>query len=110
MNVLVDLLRLDREYGELCELVKQNFKVKSLPIVTSGVSGGAQDALVLSLAADTQRERQGDKKSAVLVICSEEKECRRLCLEYSSFGYSCTHFVGRDLTFYNITASHEFEH
>lgn len=110
MNVLVDLLRLDREYGELCELVKQNFKVKSLPIVTSGISGGAQDALVLSLAADTQNERQGDKKSAVLVICSEEKECRRLCLEYSSFGYSCTHFVGRDLTFHNITASHEFEH
>ena len=111
MSVLTELIRLDREYIQLCELVKQNFRSKSLPIVTSGLSGGAQDALMLTLASDTAILRQDlGKKQAVLVICAEEKECRRLCHEYGAFGYSCAHYIGRDLTFYNVTASHEFEH
>ncbi|MBQ4090972.1 MAG: hypothetical protein IJC64_01505 [Clostridia bacterium] len=111
MNVLTQLIRLDREYGELCELVGRNLaSAKSLPIVASGLSGGAQDALILSLTADTQAKLCAGRKRAALVICSEEKECQRLCREYGSLGYVCTHYVGRDLTFYNVTASHEFEH
>ncbi len=111
MNILTDIIKLDREYGELCALAKRNFGTRSLPIVTSGISGGAQDALILSLAHDTQGERSAKgKRQAVLVICSEEKECQRLCREYTEHGLCCAVFTGRDLTFYNITASHEFEH
>ena len=111
MSVLTDIIRLDREYLQLCELARRNFSGKSLPIVTSGLSGGAQDALMLTLAADTQALRiKNGKKSAVLVVCAEEKDCQRLCREYSTQGLSCAHFIGRDLTFYNVTASHEFEH
>lgn len=110
-NILTDLIRLDREYEQLCELAKRNFRVKSLPIVASGLSGGAGDALSLSLCRDTEGERTNDgKRAPVLVICAEEKECRTLSEQYSGFGLRTAFYMPRDLTFYNITASHEFEH
>ena len=68
-NILTDLIRLDREYEQLCELAKRNFRVKSLPIVASGLSGGAGDALSLSVCRDTEGERTNDgKRAPVLVI------------------------------------------
>ncbi len=110
-NILTDIIRLDREYGELCELAKKNFKARSLPIVASGLSGGAQDALCISLCRDTFDERKdGVGRVSALCICSEEKECRELSERYARFGLRTAFFVSRDLTFYNITASHEFEH
>ena len=45
-----------------------------------------------------------------LIICHEEKECRRLCLFLEQSNLRAAFFMGRDLTFHNITASHEFEH
>ncbi len=110
-NILTDLIRLDREYEQLCELARKNFKVKALPIVASGLSGGAGDALSISLCRDTEKERLIDgRRQPVLVICSEEKECRELCEQYARFGLHTAFYISRDLTFYNITASHEFEH
>ena len=110
-NILTDLIKLDREYVQLLEIARANFKGKSLPIVASGLSGGAQDALCVSLCHDTEEERHSSEgRSPVLAICSEEKECREKCEEYSRLGLKCAFFVSRDLTFYNITASHEFEH
>ncbi len=110
-NILTDLIRLDREYGELCTLSKKNFKVRSLPIVASGLSGGAQDALCISLCRDTADERrEGSRRAPVLYVCAEEKECRELSERYARFGLRTAFYLARDLTFYNITASHEFEH
>ena len=110
-NILTDLVRLDREYGELCELAKKNFKGKSLEIAASGLSGGAPDALAISLCRDTEAERtRCGKKTAALFICAEEKQCRELCEEYARFGLRTAFYLSRDLTFYNMTASHEFEH
>ena len=104
-NILTDLIRLDREYTQLYDVVKSNFKGKSLPAVASGLSGGAADALCVSLCRDTRGDR-----GAALVVCAEEKECRELCERYASFGLRAAFYISRDLTFYNITASHEFEH
>ncbi len=111
-NILTDLIRLDREYEQLCRLAKGSFKNKSLPIVASGLSGGAGDALCISLCRDTEHERGLDRESraAVIVVCAEEKECRELSEQYSRFGLRTAFYISRDLTFYNITASHEFEH
>ena len=64
MSILTDIIRLDREYSELCSLAVGNFRGKSLPIVTSGLSGGAQDALMLSLARDTEVQRTKNGKKA----------------------------------------------
>ena len=66
-NILTDLIRLDREYAQLCELAKRNFRGKSLEIAASGLSGGAPDALGVSLCRDTEGERtRGGKKTAAL--------------------------------------------
>ena len=55
-NILTDLIRLDREYGELCDLSKRNFKGKSLEIAASGLAGGVPDAISISLCRDTEGE------------------------------------------------------
>ncbi len=110
-NVLTELIRLDREYGQLCLLAQESFNGKSLPIAASGLTDGAADALCISLCRDTQSARMhGGKKSAVLAVCAEEKECREKCEQYAGFGLHTAFYISRDLTFYNITASHEFEH
>ncbi len=96
----------DREYTQLADLVKKNFRDKPLPILASGLTGGAADALCLSLADDTKEIR----KNPVLIICPEEKECKRLIQEFEQFSFRCAFYIARDLTFYNMTASHEFEH
>ncbi len=77
-----------------------------MPIVASGLSGGSADALSLALFDDTAE----DRSFPALVVCSEEKECRELSEKYASFGYRTAFYISRDLTFYNITASHEFEY
>lgn len=105
-NVLTGAIRLDREYLQLFEAVEKAFSGKPLPILASGLSGGASDALAITLAEDSAPLR----KRPILIICSEEKECQRLRRDMSQFGLSCAHFISRDLTFHNITASHEFEH
>ena len=105
-NIITTQIRADREYTQLLELVKKNLCDKPLPILAGGLTGGAQDALSISLCEDTANVR----KAPMLVICSEEKECRRLVSDFSQFGLRTAFYINRDLTFYNMTASHEFEH
>ena len=105
-NILTTPIRADREYVQLLEAAEKCFVGKSLPILASGLSDGATDALTVSLLEDTREKRSG----AALIICSEEKECQRLRRDLEQFGLRAAFFVARDLTFYNITASHEFEH
>ena len=105
-NILTTPIRADREYTELLETVQKCFRDKSLPILASGLSGGAADALTVCLLEDTK----GKREQPALIICSEEKECQRMRRDLEQFGLRAAFFVARDLTFYNITASHEFEH
>ena len=105
-NILTTPIRADGEYKQLLDTVLKCFRDKSLPILTSGLSGGAPDALTVCLLEDTREKR----KSPALIVCSEEKECQRLRRDLEQFGLRAEFFVARDLTFYNITASHEFEH
>ena len=105
-NIITTQIRADREYTQLLELAKKNFRDKPLPILAGGLTGGAQDALCISLCEDTAQIR----KTPMLVICPEEKECRKISATLEKFGLRCAFFINRDLTFYNMTASHEFEH
>ncbi len=107
MNVLTDCIRRDREYSELLSSIKKEGRqVKPLPILVSGLCDGACDATFVSLTEDLK----GEDKRPILFICSDEKECVRVKSLLRSFGYRAAFYVGRDLTFYNITASHEYEH
>ncbi len=108
MNFITSAIRLESEYRQLLETVEKEFRThKSYPVAISGLSDGASDALYISLLEDTKHQRG---KMPLFILCPEEKECLRLQKLFSSFGYNAGFYLSRDLNFYNITASHEYEH
>ena len=107
MSILTSCIREDPEYRQLLRTVNENFRINPLPILASGMCDGASDAFLVSLIEDTKKQR-GD--SPALVVCPEEKECVKLCGILERCGIRAAFYMSRDLTFYNITASHEYEH
>lgn len=105
-SILTSVVRADPEYGQLLRATKQDFRANPLPILASGLCEGAADALLVSLLEDTERERGG----AALILCPEEKDCVKLGGLLERFGLRTGFYMARDLTFYNMTASHEYEH
>ncbi len=107
MNILTDLVRTDGEYTQLLRAVMAAETARTpLPILAAGLCEGASDAVYVSLLEDLKRA----KKGPALLIFPEEKECVRVRKFLKQFGLRVGFYVGRDLTFYNITASHEYEH
>ncbi len=107
MNTVLDSLRSDKEYSQVMKtLVASKAQNKPLPLALTGLCEGATDACFAALLEDIKKH---DKRTA-LIICPEEKECVRIKKFLSQFGLSTAFFMNRDLTFYNITASHEYEH
>ncbi len=105
-NYLYDFIRKEGEYKQLFETIKGEYAHKPLPVLVSGLCEGASDALYVSLVRDVL----DFKKKPVLLICSEEKECVRLTDLLNKSGVKAGFYTSRDYTFYNITASHEYEH
>ena len=109
MNILTDCIRADGEYKHLLRAIaEQRIAKNPLPIVVAGLCEGAADAAYAALAEDVGRI--GGKKRPVLLVCPEEKECMRLVNLFRRFAIRAEFFVARDLNFYNIVASHEYEH
>ncbi len=107
MNTVLDSLRSDREYSQVLKtLVASKAQNKPLPLALTGLCEGATDACFAALLEDIKRF---DKRTA-LIICPEEKECVRTKKFLSQFGLRTAFYMNRDLTFYNIVASHEYEH
>ncbi len=107
MNILTDCIRRDSEYKQLLDCALKNYRAREpLPMVASGLCDGAADALYASLVRDIGREQGG----VALLVCAEEKEAIKQKDMLCRFGLKCGFFIARDLTFYNITASHEYEH
>ncbi len=107
MSILTQCIRSDPEYGQLLRTVEQTFRGKPLPLLANGLCDGAADAFLISVIEDTARIR---KTSPALLICPEEKDCVRLSGVLERSGIRTAFYMARDLTFYNITASHEYEH
>ena len=108
MSFITEAIRLDSEYRQLLDTVKKEFSVhKSYPIAISGLSDGASDATIVSLIEDTKQKRG---KMPQVIICYDEKECLRLQKMLTQQGFRAGFYLNRDLNFYNITASHEYEH
>ena len=107
MSILSQCIRLDPEYRELLRAVVRDFREKPLPILASGLCEGASDAFLIALLQDTVKERGG---RCALLLCAEEKDCVRLSSTLERNGVRSAFYMARDLTFYNITASHEYEH
>ncbi len=106
MNLLVDAIRQDGEYGQLLAAVKRGFRDKPLPLLANGLCEGASDAFITSLLQDTASLTP----STAIIVCAEEKECLRTKDMLELFGITAAFYPVRDLTFYNISASHEYEH
>ncbi len=107
MSILTSCIREDHEYLQLLRTAERNFRTKPLPILASGLCDGASDAFLVCLIEDTQKVRAN---SPALIICPEEKDCVRLVNVLERCGLRTAFYLSRDLTFYNITASHEYEH
>lgn len=107
MNIITDSIRRDGEYAGLLKTIYKTYDAREpLPIALSGLCEGAADALCVSLIEDITRERGG----CALIVCAEEKEAAKTRDLLERFGLRCGFFIARDLTFYNIIASHEYEH
>ncbi len=107
MNILTDCVRRDGEYAQLLKAVAATKLQKNpLPVLVAGLCDGAADAVYAALLEDLKKT----DRRPVLLLASEEKECVRLRSFLKQFGLRTAFYVGRDLTFYNITASHEYEH
>ncbi len=104
-SILTDCIRADIEYRHLLETLSKLKKGVPLPVVAVGLCDGAMDSLSVSLAADTAKKMGGVQ----LLVCHDEKECVRSVSTLCAFGLRAVHFPARDLTLYNVTASHEFE-
>lgn len=102
-NIFSAAVREDGEYKQLADAVRQQRRGKPKPIMVTGLSDGAADALCAALAEDVPGGRP------LLLLCAEEKDCRRMCDEFNSFGIRSGFYPVRDMNFYNITASREFE-
>ena len=108
MSFITEAIRLDGEYRQLLDTIKKEFSThKPYPIAISGLSDGASDSAIISLVEDS-KEKRG--KMPLVIICPEEKECLRLQKLFTQFGLRAGFYLNRDLNFYNITASHEYEH
>ena len=114
-NLLTHGIRLDGEYQHLLSQIKQAAKIDSapLPLLISGLADGAADALTVSLTEDLLRLRESECPKlgrTLLYVYPDEKSCVRTASLLRQFQIRAECFIGRDLTFYNITASHEYEH
>ncbi|MBE6531481.1 MAG: transcription-repair coupling factor [Ruminococcaceae bacterium] len=109
MNILTDCIRSDGEYKHLLKTIAEQRAARNpLPIAAAGLCEGAVDAAYAALSEDIARVACG--KHPVVLVCPEEKECVRLANLLKRFDIRAGFFVTRDLNFYNIVASHEYEH
>ena len=103
---IYSFIREESEYRQLLGAVKTEFLQKPLPVLVCGLCDGASDAFFVSLVSDVKRHR----RETALILCPEEKECVRLCDILNRAGIKSGFYNTRDYTFYNITASHDYEH
>lgn len=103
-SIFTGAVRSDPEYRQLLEAVGVQRRANPKPVLVTGLCEGACDALCAALAEDIPGGRP------VLVVCPEEKECLRLASICTVLGLRAAFYPVRDLNFYNMTASREFEH
>jgi len=109
-KLIVDLVKTEKEYLRLKDAVRSEGhtgKTAVLPHIVNGLSEGAADAVTAALVSDLEGRTPG---APVLCIVSDENAARRLAGYLNRTGVPSAAFPARDLNFYNITASHEFEH
>ncbi len=105
MNGILERIREGREYTGLRDGLFEGIRYrKNLPHGTVGLCEGALCAVLALLCMD-YKERFGHPA----LIFAPEKQQSRLCASLRACGLWAEIYPERDFSFYNITASHEFE-
>ena len=107
MNIITQSIRNEKEYaGLLANAITQSNSSRPHPMSLTGLCDGASEAFYVEFVADVKRETG----RGVLLICPDEKSQSRLKTAFESCGKKSLVYPYRDFVFYNITASHEYEH
>lgn len=107
MELITNILRSDREYRELVETVKTQraYRIPH-PCRLHGLCDGARSAVFASVIS----EFRDSSSLPVLYVVHDEKSVMRAVNSLSAMGLKARSYPFRDLVFYNITASHDYEH
>lgn len=107
-SLIGDVLRSSREYAGFLRAVTTPYGKNTFrPSLAEGLSDGAFEEFILTLARDLAR---GGTYRRLLVICPDEKGAARLSGYLESCGAASAFFPAKDFNFNNVTASHDVEH
>lgn len=105
MNLLLDRIRENREYGEIQKALRQRMDAaRRYPSLVTGLCEGALDAFLAACVCD------GNLGIPALICAPDEKTATRLFGTLSDFGLRVAVYPERDPVLYNIVSSHELEH
>ncbi len=106
MNLLLNRIRENREYGEIIKTLRgRTEERKRYPSLVSGLCEGALDAFLASCAFDLS-----EGGLPALVVVPDEKSAASFFASLSAFGLRVGLYPERDPVLYNIVSSHELEH
>ena len=105
MNILMDRIRAEREYGQITDNLRAQIKSsRRAPAMITGLCEGACDAFLAALTSEKITN------SPALIIANDEKTANRINAFLSDSGVRSAFYPVRDPVFYNIVSSHDTEH
>ena len=105
MNLLLEHIRQNREYGEIMKALRARTGVaRRYPSLVTGLCEGAMEAFLAACVNDVENGHPA------LVVAPDEKSAARLFSALSAFGLRAALYPERDPVLYNIVSSHELEH
>ena len=106
MNLLLNQIRENREYGEIIKALRERTTVrKRYPSLVSGLCEGAMDVFLASSVLDL-----ANGGLPAFICVPDEKSAASLLNSLSAFGLRVGLYPERDPVLYNIVSSHELEH
>ena len=106
MNLFLDRIRENREYGEIIKHLRERDKnVRQYPFLVTGLCEGALDVFLASCLFE---KNLGSRTS--LLCVPDEKTAARLLHSLCEFGLNAAIYPERDPVLYNMVSSHELEH
>ncbi len=107
MSIVTRQIKTEKEYKGIIENALHELKCeRPHPLSLTGLSEGASEAFYSEFVSDV---KDGGAKG-VLIVVPDEKNQQRLKNSLESLGKKCLVYPYRDMVFYNITASREYDH
>ena len=107
MNCIENVLSTGREYPELLKnvLEQREYRIPH-PSRLMGLCEGAKNAVFAALAKRIRKKHS----EPILIVVPDEKEALRTHNALAGLGVKSKVYPFRDMVFYSITASHDYEH